>query len=281
MALPTLDHVVVDVRESLDAAASAYIGLGFQLTPRGHHTLGSSNNLAMFATNYLELLGFGQNGGMRPELMAFPAGLNGLVFKTDDAAATAERARQAGLAASPAAAFSRPVEVDGTMRDAKFRTTHLPPEVSGIGRVYFCEHLTPELVWRPAWQAHPNGARQVTRVLVATDDPARQIRLFTALFGEDAVTAGPDGTAALTLSDGGKVVLAPVAQIVAMLGDAAPDAAGRASFMAALVIRVPSAGETSRLLQDTPGVQASRHRVIVPATAAFNTTLIFEDDAAG
>ncbi|HEX2940532.1 MAG TPA: VOC family protein, partial [Rhodopila sp.] len=109
MALPTLDHVVVDVRESLDAAASAYIGLGFQLTPRGHHTLGSSNNLAMFGTNYLELLGFGQNGGMRPELMACPAGLNGLVFKTDDAAATAERARQAGLAASPAAAFSRPV----------------------------------------------------------------------------------------------------------------------------------------------------------------------------
>ena len=39
----------------------------------------------MFATDYLELLGFGAGGASRDELQSFPIGLNGLVFKADDA----------------------------------------------------------------------------------------------------------------------------------------------------------------------------------------------------
>ena len=54
---PILDHVVINVRDGLDAAAALYARLGFTLTPRGHHTLGSSNNLAILGTDYLELLG--------------------------------------------------------------------------------------------------------------------------------------------------------------------------------------------------------------------------------
>src|SRR5271168_662912 len=220
----TLDHVVIDARDGMDEAVRIYQALGFQLTPRGHHTLGSSNNLAIFGSNYLELLGFGQNGGMRPELAPFPTGLNGLVFKTNDAEDTARRARQAGIAASPANAFSRPVDIGGSKQDARFRTTHLPPDLSGIGRVYFCEHLTPDLVWRPEWQVHPNGAQQIVRVLVATNDPSRQAALFQGLFGSESVVQQANGTADLILSDGGKVVLAPVADTIGLLGDAAPDA---------------------------------------------------------
>ena len=92
---PAIDHVVIDARDSLDAAASAFAALGFQLTPRGYHTLGSANHLAMFATDYLELLGFGAGGASRPELATFPIGLNGLVFKTADADAVYDHARSA------------------------------------------------------------------------------------------------------------------------------------------------------------------------------------------
>jgi hypothetical protein len=281
MAGVTLDHVVVDAKDRIDEAARTYQALGFQLTPRGHHTLGSSNNLAIFGTNYLELLGFGQNGAARPELAGFPVGLNGLVFKTDDAEATSARARQAGIPATPANAFSRPVELDGRKQDARFRTTHLPPETSGIGRVYFCEHLTPELVWRPEWQVHPNGAQEIVRVLVATDDPSRQTRLFGGLFGEDLVKGRPDGTIALALSGGGDVVLAPVADTLARLGDAAPDPAGRDNFMAALTIRVASVPAVAQALRGVPGLVVGPHRITVPANAAFNTTLLFEDEHAG
>src|SRR5712691_3753667 len=193
---PVLDHVVVDVRDRMDEAASTFATLGFQLTPRGHHTLGSMNHLAMFATDYLELLGFGAGGAGRPELAPFPIGLNGLVFKTDDADMVHAHAEAAGLPILPVQAFSRPVELDGTRQDARFRTTRLDPGKIAMGRVYFCEHRTPELVWRPEWQSHPNGAQAITRVIVATGAPQRTASLFAALFGSDSV-AERDGKCAV------------------------------------------------------------------------------------
>ena len=56
LPVPTLDHVVINARDQLDDVAAVYRRLGFHLTPRGHHTLGSMNNLAIFGTDYLELI---------------------------------------------------------------------------------------------------------------------------------------------------------------------------------------------------------------------------------
>lgn len=50
-----LDHAVVLVRD-LDRAAETYERLGFTLTPRGHHSLGSRNHCIMFGRDYLELM---------------------------------------------------------------------------------------------------------------------------------------------------------------------------------------------------------------------------------
>ena len=277
----TLDHVVIDAKDGMDQAVRIFQALGFQLTPRGHHTLGSINNLAIFGTNYLELPGYGEGGAMRPELAAFPIGLNGLVFKTDNAEATFHHAQAAGVPILPANAFSRPVELDGRQQDARFRTTRVPPDASGIGRVYFCEHQTPELVWRQEWQAHPNGAQEMIRVLVATHDPMRQAMLFGKLFGGSAVAVRPDRTASLNMTSGGAVVMTSAAATLGPLGDAAPDPAGREDFMAALAIRVASVAAVANLLKGVPGLVVEPHRVIVPAKAALNTTLLFEDEHAG
>src|SRR3954451_10126642 len=191
---PVLDHVVIDVRDRMDQAAQIFEALGFTLTPRGFHTLGSMNHLMMFGTDYLELLGFGTGGGMaRPELAPFPVGLNGLVFKTADADAVHAHAAGAGLPILPVQSCSRPVDLSGDKHDARFRTTRLDPGKIAMGRVYFCEHLTPELVWRPEWQAHANGARAIARIVVATEEPRRTASLFAALFGEDSV-GDADGT---------------------------------------------------------------------------------------
>jgi Glyoxalase-like domain len=43
LPVPTLDHVVVNTQDRLDEAAETYRRLGFTLTPRGYHTLGSMN----------------------------------------------------------------------------------------------------------------------------------------------------------------------------------------------------------------------------------------------
>ena len=215
---PVLDHVVIDVRDRMDEAARAFAALGFQLTPRGYHTLGSMNHLAMFATDYLELLGFGEGGAGRPELAPFPIGLNGLVFKTEDADVVHAHALAAGLPILPVQSFSRPVELDGAHADARFRTTRLDPGRIAMGRVYFCEHRTPELVWRPEWQSHPNGARAISRVIVATGDPRRTASLFRALFGPDAVAEREAGC--LVRAGAAQVELTVPGAIAGEFGDA-------------------------------------------------------------
>ena len=245
---PVLDHVVIDVRDRIDEAMRCFRSLEFQLTPRGRHTLGSVNHLAMFATDYLELLGFAGDGEIRPEIVRFPIGLNGLVFKAADADSVHDRAAAAGLPILPVQSFSRPVALDSGTQDARFRTTRLDPAQVAMGRVYFCEHQTPDLVWRPEWQSHPNGARAISRVVVATGEPTRTAMLFRALFGEDAITerAGRQ----IIGAGSGQVELATRDAVAAEFGAAAAQPVGRNEFMAALGIRVGSLPETERAARE-------------------------------
>jgi catechol 2,3-dioxygenase-like lactoylglutathione lyase family enzyme len=272
---PVLDHVVIDVRDRIEEARHCFSSLGFQLTPRGHHTLGSVNHLAMFATDYLELLGFGEAGATRLEIARFPVGLNGLVFKTADAGIVHRHAETAGLPVLPVQAFSRPVMLDGVTRDARFRTTRLDPNKIGPGRVYFCEHLTPDLVWRPEWQSHPNGACAIARVVVATAAPQQTAALFRDLFGGAAV-AERDGRQ-VTIAGTAEIELAAPDALKAEFGEAAAEPAGRAQYMAALGIRVRSLPAAAQWLRAIPGMRVERHRLVVPAGAAFNTTLMFTE----
>jgi len=270
---PVLDHVVVDVCDRVADAMRCYQSLGFQLSPRGRHTLGSVNHLAMFATDYLELLGFAPDGAVRPEIMSFPVGFNGLVFKAADADLVHREAAEAGLPILPVQSFSRPVTLDGETHDARFRTTRLDPGKVAMGRVYFCEHQTPDLVWRREWQVHPNGAKAITRVVIVATDPQSAAQLFRSLFGDDAVTG----------HDGRQIMSAGVAQIELVtpalakveFDNAAADPARRTEYMAALEVRVASLSNALQLLRSVSGLRVEADRLVVPAVAAFNVTLIF------
>jgi hypothetical protein len=271
---PILDHIVIDVRDRIDEAAQRFAELGFQLTPRGHHTLGSSNHLAVFATDYLELLGFGAGAAARPEIQPFPIGLNGLVFKADDAERIYRHAFAAGLPIQPVQSFSRPVRLDGEPQDARFRTTRLDPKEVPMGRVYFCEHRTPELVWRPEWQAHPNGTRAIARIVVATPEPQRTAALFQSLFGPVIAMHGNR----LTVTAGSaRVELVLPTAVAEEFTDAAADPAGRSEYLAAAEFTVTSLSDTVRQLGPTTGLHVDDRRVVVPAAAAFNTTLVFTE----
>ena len=272
---PVLDHVVIDVRDRVNEAMHCFASLGFQLTPRGHHTLGSVNHLAMFGTDYLELLGFGEGGATRTELARFPAGLNGLVFKTTDADLVHREAEASGLPVLPVQSFSRPVTLDGATRAARFRTTRLDPDRIAIGRVYFCEHLTPDLVWRPEWQTHPNGACAISRVVVATVDPQRTAVLFRDLFGGKAI-AERNGRHLVTAGTA-VVELVPPNMLVAEFGEAAAEPAGRAEYMAALGFKVRSLREAAQPLHSIAGMRTEPQRLVVPAAAAFNTTIVISE----
>jgi hypothetical protein len=275
LPVPTLDHVVVSVRDRLEEAHAAYRRLGFTLTPRGHHTLGSMNHLAVFGTDYLELLAVPPGEARRPEILEAPMGLNGLVFGTEDSSAVYQALGAAGVPVEPPDAFSRPVELPGgTRRDAAFRTVRLKPGTSEAGRFYFCHHLTRDLVWRDEWRHHPNGTTGVVRAVIAAADPAKLAGLFARMFGADAVQRDGEGCALHVGLSRFEVVTQ--AALATSFGRAAPDAAGRDAFMAALSLRTRSLDHAATALA-AGGVDACRRnrRIVVPASAAFGVALEF------
>ena len=279
LPVPTLDHVVINCRDRLDEGLDVYRRLGFQMTPRGHHSLGSMNHLAIFGTDYLELIAVPDGDSPRQDVMRYPFGLNGLVFGTEDSAATYAQAKQAGVLVEPPMEFSRPVtlvEGEPPARDAVFRTIHLSPGTVTAGRFYFCHHFTRDLVWRDAWRTHPNGAIGIASATIAATDPGALAAIFARLFGPDAIRPIEGGhrlAVGLTSFD-----FVTPAEVESRFGDAAPDAQGRDQYMAALTIRTRSLSAAEKSLQ-SGNIHAKRQssRLIVPAPQAMGATLVFQE----
>jgi len=192
---PILDHAVINVADQLDAASALFRRLGFQLTERGHHSLGSSNHLAVFGENYLELLGYEPGkAARRADLWQAPLGLSGLVWKSSEADSEYQHLQRQDLDGDPPASFHRPVTLpDGAVTEARFRTVRLRPSLIPNGRSFFCQHLTPEAVWQPAWQAHPNGVRNISEFVIVAQDPALSAQVYSHLFGSGKIIACPEG----------------------------------------------------------------------------------------
>ncbi len=187
-----LDHLVINTALGMDSAATIFADLGFHLTPRGHHSLGSINHLMVDSTSYLELVGVPPIGKQRQEVLDSPLGLSGLVFRSSDADATYARLTAAGFAPQEPILLERPVPVDGVDDVARFRNVRMTSAEFPAGRVYFCQHLTPGLVWRDEWLSHLNGFCGIAGITVQSPDPAREAARYAALAGGDACRDGED-----------------------------------------------------------------------------------------
>jgi hypothetical protein len=176
-----VDHAVILVRD-LDLAADSYRRMGFTLTPRGFHSLGSQNHCIMFGTDYLELMALPATPPPAfqyfAEFLSKREGVGALALATEDAAAAHAEVTKAGIAAEAPLAFSRPVEGLG---EARFTLVQLPPDETPGFRTFLCQHHTREIVWRPEYQRHANGAAGIRSVTIATADPARYGRLFDGM----------------------------------------------------------------------------------------------------
>ena len=272
--LPRIDHVVINVRDRLDEAAGQYRRLGFHLTPRGHHSLGSSNNLAIFGSDYLELLGHEPGRGeQRAALWQTPVGLSGLVFKPPASADFAAELQGRGVPAEPPLEFFRPVALADGAREARFQVVNIPGAVAN-GRVFFCRHFTPDLVWRDEWRTHPNGVRGIAAFVIATDDPERSAATFKRIFGETAFAAIQGG---LALAAGEATVrLLHHAEVARRYGAAVPGDEDGGERMVALDLRVASLATTRAVLDGKASVIEESDRIIVPADAAFGVALSFQ-----
>lgn len=181
-----IDHVVIVVND-LAAAADSFRRMGFVVTPRGDHTLGSRNHCVMFGEDYIELL-LSPPENPQPsrqhytDYAAAGDGLAAIALRSDSAREAYTELLWAGFSPTDPVDFSRPVRLPEGTRDARFRITQLASDKTPGGYVFLCEHLTREVVWRPEYQSHRNGATALAAVAIVTDDVAATARAYERVF---------------------------------------------------------------------------------------------------
>lgn len=283
----TVDHAVVNVLLRMDEAVARFRALGFTLTERGHHSLGSINHLAMFGSDYLELVGIEPGATkIRREVADSPLGLNGLVLRTADARRLHDSLSSAGIPVLPPVDFDRPVRFEGRDERAAFTTVRIEPDWLAGGRVYFCEHKTPHLVWQPDAPGHENGAVALAGFTIVVEAPADEAARYARLFGIDALRQSDDE--ACFMLEEFCLRLCTVERYRERFGDFASRAAGgacgdeaarRPAFMGALEIRVRSLDEARRCLE-RPAARdlqwrALDDRLTVAAASAYDCPIDF------
>src|SRR5579864_9274830 len=233
-----LDHVVINTLFDMDRAVALMSQLGFTLTPRGYHSLGSINHLMMFEHDYLELIGLPSGTDvLRKDVLESPRGLNGLVFQAKDIDTCQRALRDGGLAMLEPQSFSRPVTIDGVEHLARFRTVRTAPELFEAGRVYYCQHDTPELVWHRPWMSHLNGVRGLRELVVVTSNLEADGSCYAKAAQASLERQGEDRIVAL--AGGFRITLIPPARYRDRYGELGIKMDDRHSVFGAIVVDAP------------------------------------------
>jgi len=268
-----LDHVVINVLFDMDRAAALMSQLGFTLTPRGYHSLGSINHLLMFENDYLELIGLPSGTDvLRKDVLESPRGLNGLVFKADDIDACHSGLRSSGLAMLEPQSFSRPVTVGGVEQLARFRTVRTSPELFAAGRVYYCQHYTPELVWHRPWMSHSNGVRALSELVIVTSDIETDAARYAKAAQSSAEMQGDDWT--IVLAGGFRLTLMSPARYRERYGERCVEANSRHSFFGAIVFDASKLAPIDGLASSIPDVRVGTARNSLAMLVPFLNTLL-------
>jgi hypothetical protein len=259
----------------MEDAYAIFSALGFYLTPRGYQSLGSINHLAMFGTDYLEIVGLPSDGsGSRPDLDNASVGINGLVFKSDDAEATYAYLQAVGLEGPTPIEASRPVEINGQVKTASFRNVNVRSGVFEGGRVYFCEHRTPELVWRPEYQHHQNGVTEVEQFTIVSSEPAAVASNYAKLLDREVVSSGDD---LLVKMDGMELLIQSPTAYGVRYGNLVSPVKNRSTMFGALRFRTPDLSllrSRLHMIEQPLLVTLEENRIIV-RLPEFDTLLEF------
>jgi hypothetical protein len=191
-----LDHVghfVVDA----EAATRALARAGFAPTPisvqvnpdpdgGAPRLTGTSNVTAMFARGYIEVLFKTSDTPLAREFdagLARHPGVHIVAFGVADAAAAHRRLAESGFRVRPLVEMQRAVDAGGQPVTAAFTIARVEMGEMPEGRIQILTHRTEPLIWQPRWLSHPNGARALTRILVAVADVAEAVRRFGRFTG--------------------------------------------------------------------------------------------------
>jgi Glyoxalase-like domain len=269
----SLDHVVINTLFDMDPAATLMSQLGFTLTPRGFHSLGSINHLMVFEGHYLELVGLPSGTDvLRRDVLESPRGLNGLVFQASDIDACLSRLRDGGLTMLDPQSFSRPVTIDGVEQLARFRTVRTAPDLFEAGRVYYCQHYTPELVWHRQWMSHANGCTGLSELVVVTADIETDVSRYAKAAGGLPENQGNDDWT-IDIEGGFRITLMSPARYRGRYGDLCVEAEGRNSFFGAVVFKGADIGRVRDLAASTSGLHSRAGEQSICLLVPFLNTL--------
>lgn len=215
LCLDHLGHFVPD----LDAAAAVWEKLGFKVTPTSVHQVsgkpaGTSNRCVMLEEGYLELLAPTMdtpNAQRVRDRMKLFVGVHLACLGTPDAAAEQRRLADHGFEPEPVVRLERKVD-NG---HARFNVVYVPPGRMPEGRVQYCEHLTPEQVWRDGFV----NRFRLSAVYVVADDP-KEVAARWGRFG-GLLPRPEDGLVRFDLARG-RVVIGTRKNMERLLGNVPP-----------------------------------------------------------
>lgn len=251
-----LDHVGWFVPD-LDAARAAMERLGFAVSPQNVHynadaggnlvPAGTVNRLVTPALGYLEFLAASGGTPLADQLraaLARHAGLHLIAFGHADLHGMERRLAAAGVPLQPTVRLRRPLDTPEGRRTAAFTVLRAAPGSMPEGRVQYCAHETPELVWQPGLTEHANAVDALSDMLLVCADLGETVRRYERFTRRAAQDEG-DGRAALRL-DRGRLTFATVAAAERLLPDfAAPSL----PFGAAVALRSRDLEATRAVLQ--------------------------------
>ena len=260
----SLDHAGAIVRD-LAAGAARWEKLGFALSPLSRQRgkmpgraeegpWATANRCAIFKHGYLELIGVVDPAAFNPwtRFLDRFEGLHLLALRVPNAdAAYAELHERTRTLNSPVQRERR-LDVDGVERTMGFRNIFSIDEHYPEGRYIVLEHQTPEYLWQPRYQTHPNGALALETVFVCADDvPAQRNRLATLL--AQPGSEGPDSVVHFSPSGGGSIQLHSSDLFEERYGWRAPTS----PCFAGVRLRFASRAQAARIMEDN-GVNVLR-----------------------
>lgn len=249
---PQLDHVGV-VGRDLAGLQRDFTRLGFRLTePRSLtardpqsgelRSLGQSSCHAVFEQGYVELSAVETDdpGHHLAAWLPRGTGLRILALGQQDIATRHGQCQQAGFDPLPVSHAARAIRYGSRHGEARFEWFMLKADGTPEGLVCFVHNLTPELVYQPEVQQHPNGAVALSSVALRVGDLGAWAMKYRRLLGVEP-RSGP-GRSVFTLPAGQSIELFE-----------ARDDGGAAPEMSGFTVTVASTAAAQRWL-DRQGI---------------------------
>jgi hypothetical protein len=154
---------------------------------------GAGNRCVMLEQGYLEFLtptGDTPVAGQLRTAIKRYTGPHLVAFGTSTPEADHARLTTGGFAPLDPVALQRQIGTPTGTGTARFTVVRVPPGTMPEGRIQFCRHHTPDLLWQPRWMEHANGAAALNGVVLCVADPQETARRFARYTGLLAQVSG-------------------------------------------------------------------------------------------